>query len=105
LPARRIRSKLVHLTPEEFAEIERRANAAGQLPACYLRNSALAAAPPAIPCSLASTELLHALGAIGADLKAIARAGSGPATQMRAEGVLGELLAILQQLTTEYRGS
>jgi hypothetical protein len=105
LSARRIRCKLVRLTPEEFAEIERRANAAGQLPACYLRNSALAGAPPATPCSTASPELLHALGAIGADLKAIIRSGRDPATQVRAERVLSELLVILQWLTIEHRGS
>jgi hypothetical protein len=105
LPARRIRSKLVRLTPEEFAEIERRANAAGQLPARYLRNSALAVTPPATPCSLASPEVLHALGVIGADLKALARSGADAATRMRAEGVLSELLAVLQHLTIERRSS
>jgi hypothetical protein len=105
LSARRIRSKLVRLTPEEFEEIERRAIAAGQLPACYLRNSALTGAPTPAPCSVASPDLLHALGTIGADLKAIVRAGLEPTTRIRAERVLGELVAILQQLAIERRGS
>jgi len=70
LAARRTRSKLVRLTPDEFTEIEERAKAAGQLPARYLRNASLTATPP---CNLASLGLLHALGAIGTDLKAIVR--------------------------------
>jgi hypothetical protein len=49
--------------------------------------------------------LLHALGAIGADLQAIARSGVDPAIRLRAERVLGELVSLLQQLTTEQRGS
>jgi hypothetical protein len=105
LPARRTRSKLVRLTPEEFTEIEQRAKAAGQLPARYLRNAGLMGAAPPAPCNLASPDLLHALGAIGADLKAIARSGTDFATRLRAERVLGELVSVLQQITTEHRAS
>jgi hypothetical protein len=105
LPARRTRSKLVRLTPEEFAEIEQRAKATGQLPARYLRNAGLAGVAPAPPCNLAIPELLHALGTIGADLKALARSAADVATCLRAECVLGELVSVLQQLTTEHRSS
>ena len=105
MAGRRTRSKLVRLTPEEFTEIEQRAKVAGQLPARYLRNVGLTGAAPPAPCNLASPELLHALGAIGADLKAIARSGADSATRLRAERVLGELVSVLQQITTEHRAS
>lgn len=105
MAARRTRSKLVRLTPEEFTEIERRANAAGQLPARYLRNAALAGLAPIVSSSLANPELLHTLGAIGVDLKALVRGAVDSETRGRAEHVLGELLAILQQLTIQHSSS
>jgi len=105
LPARRTRSKLVRLTPEEFTKIEERARAAGQLPARYLRNAALTGAIPARPCSLASPDLLHALGAIGTALKAISRSSADLTIRSRVDRVLDELMSVLQKLATERHGS
>jgi hypothetical protein len=41
MTSRRTKGKLIRMTPEEFAEIERRARAAGYLPARYVRQAAL----------------------------------------------------------------
>ena len=96
--ARRTRAKLVRLTAEEFAEIESRARAVGTVPARYLRNRALDA-DPAAATSANNGHLLHTLATVGADLKTLLRSVNDDTTRTRIDVVLGEIVAILRQLT------
>jgi mobilization protein NikA len=95
--AARTKGKLVRLTPDEFAEIERRARRAGFLPARYLRHAALSGAP-ARP---TAGEIVHALGRVGVDLKALASGTSDAAIRDQADHALRELLAVLRDLRQE----
>jgi hypothetical protein len=102
LATTRTRSKLVRLTPEEFAEIERRARTAGTVPARFLRDSALSDRTSAHP-QPTSADLLHSLATIGADLKALARSAPDDTTRARCNVALDELVAVLRQLTRPER--
>jgi hypothetical protein len=95
--AARTKGKLVRLTPEEFAEIERRAREAGFLPARYLRHAALSGAAP----RATGDDVVHALGRVGVDLKALASGTSDAATRDQAERAIKELLAVLRDLRQE----
>jgi hypothetical protein len=98
MPQHRTLAKLIRLTPDEFAEIERRARAGGQLPARFIRACVLGSAvapPPAAP----SPDLLHVMTSIGADLRTLARRAPDESTRTSAAHVLGELVAVLRQLT------
>ena len=95
--AARTKGKLVRLTPEEFAEIERRAREAGFLPARYLRHAALSGAPP----RATAGDIVHALGRVGMDLKALASGTSDAATRAQADRAIAELLAVLRDLRQE----
>lgn len=98
MPQHRTLAKLIRLTPDEFAEIERRARGAGQVPARFIRACVLGsvtATPPATP----SPDLLHALTSIGADLRTLVRRAPDESTRSTATRILGELVALLHQLT------
>src|SRR5580704_1648304 len=93
----RTKGKLVRLTPDEFAEIERRAREAGFLPARYLRHAALSGAPP----RATANDIIHALGRVGVDLKALVGGTSDAAIRDQADRAIKELLAVLQDLRQE----
>jgi hypothetical protein len=93
----RTKGKLVRLTPDEFAEIERRARATGFLPARYIRHAALTGAPP----RATAGDIVHALGRVGVDLKVLASGTSDVAIRDRANRAIKELLAVLRDLRQE----
>jgi hypothetical protein len=99
MPQHRTLAKLIRLTPDEFADIERRARAAGQLPARFIRACVLGsiAAPP--PAAAVPAELLHSLASIGADLRTLVRRTPDEPTRADAMRVLTGLVAVLHQLT------
>jgi hypothetical protein len=100
--ARRTKGKLIRMTPAEFAEIERRARAAGCLPARYIRQSALDCCPP--DSGRGSTaSIVFTLGGIGADLKMLQRAATDDSVRQQLEATLSALVAVLRQLAGSHR--
>jgi hypothetical protein len=95
--ARRTKGKLIRMTPEEFAEIERRARAAGYLPVRYIRQAALSGHPPDGGRGSAAS-VVYALGGIGADLKMLNRTATDDSVRGQIELALSELVALLRQL-------
>ncbi|HZS57710.1 MAG TPA: hypothetical protein VFA43_00470 [Gemmatimonadaceae bacterium] len=85
------------MTPEEFTEIERRARAAGYLPARYIRQAALDGRPPDSGRGSAAS-IVFALGGIGADLKTLHRATTDDVVRQRLDSTLSELVSVLRQL-------
>jgi hypothetical protein len=95
----RTHAKLVRFTVTEFAEVERRARAAGRRPASYLCESALAGAPPSPNLAGPPADLLHALAGIGADLRAIAASPHLAPDRTPLHAVLDTLVNVLRTLT------
>jgi hypothetical protein len=96
---RRTKGKLIRMTPEEFAEIERRARAAGCLPARYIRHAALSGRPPDVGRGSAAS-VVYALGGIGADLKMLHRTATDDSVRGQIEVALSELVTLLRQLAS-----
>jgi hypothetical protein len=99
VPTRRTLAKLIRLTPDEFTEIERRARAAGRLPARFIRDCVLTPSTPTASTPRPSHELIHALATIGTDLKTLLRATPDESTRTEVAGILAQLVTILRQLT------
>jgi hypothetical protein len=99
VPARRTLAKLIRLTPDEFTEIERRARAAGRLPARFIRDCVLTPIEPTASTPRPPHELIHTLATIGADLKALLRSTPDESTRTEATSVLAQLVVVLRQLT------
>jgi len=97
---RRTATKLLRLHPEELARITARAQACGQTPARFIRETALGAKPKAQ--HHADTEpLLRALAHIGSSLEQIARfshSGGGAALAKRVALALDHHRALVAQV-------
>ena len=84
---RRTTTKLLRLHPEELARITARAQACGQTPARFIRETALGAAPKARQ-HLDAESVLRTLGRLGRSLEQAARLA-----RSRGDAVLAQRLA------------
>lgn len=102
---RRTATKLLRLHPEELAHITARAQACGQTPARFIRETALGALPRAH--RHADTEpLLRALARIGSSLEQVARlaqSGRGTALRERVAAALDGHRALVEQVVRDGR--
>lgn len=74
-PNRRTLRRAIRFNAEELATVASRAEAAGRPVACYVRESALGAKPPARP-GVINDHVIHQLTRVGARLRELARTAS-----------------------------
>ena len=107
MPERRTAAKLIRFHPAELARITARAQACGQTPARFIRDTALGAIPKARQDAVA-VPLLCELARIGRrldELAHLAQAGQDAALAKRVRAALDEHWALVRQVSKDHRRS
>jgi len=107
MPERRTAAKLIRFHPTELARITARAQACGQTPARFIRETALGSIPKARHDAV-TVPLVSELARIGRSLDQLARlaqAGQDAALAKRVRGALDEHWALARQVIDGRRRS